>query len=187
MKSLSVVKIFTILLGLCVFGGASAYAQMEVDPDHYDSPSTEAFKKAETHAYFAAAPIQYKGTFRLPYSVQCNGQSLAPGKYSILLRSNGKQGHATLKQNGQAIALAGVVHEQGHFQRSDALIVEIRGKTRRISSIELATLDLVLGPTSQTKGATDRKPSRVDRLPLRATLQRNDASRMTPQASSQQY
>ena len=81
------IAVFAGLLG-CSFmlGPSRACAQAEIDPDHFDSANTEPVRQL-------VRVIRYDDTFSLPYSVRCNGKQLAPGKYSISLRSDGKVGH----------------------------------------------------------------------------------------------
>lgn len=76
----------TCLIGLAVFvglGNPRAYAQAEVDPDHYETRDPEPLPQSNTNARGQAAKIHYAGNFVLPYRLQCNRSSLSPGKYSI--------------------------------------------------------------------------------------------------------
>jgi hypothetical protein len=165
MKVVSAIKICASLLGLLAFGILPARGQSEVDPDRFDSPTTEPSRNATT-ADREVAFIQYNGTFTLPYSVQCNGKNLAPGKYSLLFRSDGKQGQATLNQKGQAIGIAGAVHKPSHNRRSTAVIVEVNGTAWRLSAIQMAEMDLVLDPELPAKNSSEGKPIRIKALPL---------------------
>ena len=164
MKVVSALRVFAGLAGLVVLGTAPAYAQFEVDPDHFESPNVQPFDKPNNNS--AAASIHYDGKFKLPYTVQCNGRSLRPGKYSVSLRSDGKVGQAILNQKGQAIGIAGLIHNQTHKPGNAALIVEHNGKTRRLSVIQVAELDLVFDPELQMKNASNNKPRRIEKLPL---------------------
>ncbi len=113
MKVVSIIRMFAGLAGLAALGGSPAYGQAEIDPNHFEAPNVEPLEKAKTNANSQAASVRYEGKFSLPYIVQCNGVSLRPGNYSVSLRSDGKVGHATLNQGGQAIGITGVMDKQG--------------------------------------------------------------------------
>jgi hypothetical protein len=163
------------LLGLMVLGAHPARAQSEIDPDHFAAPNTVPFAKVKTDTSSAADTIRYDGQFRLAHTVECNGKSLPPGSYSVSLRYDGKVARATLNQDGQTIGIGGVVHRQAHRQGSDALIVEVKGTTRRLSAIQVAKLDFVLDPEPQIKNSTHSEPRRLERLPLSETLREPQA------------
>jgi hypothetical protein len=114
--------------------GSRGRAQSETDPDHFDSPNTEPFKKARPNVGTEAVTISYEGRFSLPYKVQCNGKGLAPGKYSVSLLSDGKVGQAILNPNGQAIPILGVVRRPTNKHQTDAILVEVDGGTKEAVS-----------------------------------------------------
>ncbi len=172
MKVVSIVGILAGLSGLIAIGAPSARAQSEIDPDHFESSNVEPFERAKINASSEAMAICYDGKFTLPYTVQCNGRSLPPGRYSVSLHSDGKIGQATLKQRGQAIRIPGVVHKLAHKYGSDALLVELRGKTRRLSAIQAAELDLVFDLKPPIESSSDSKPRRFEKLLLTETGQR---------------
>lgn len=91
--------VFVALLGSVMLGPSRAYAQAEIDPDHFDSPNAQPIPQL-------VRMIRYDSTFSLPYSVLCNGKKLAPGKYSISLYFDGKVGRATQNQKNHAIEIA---------------------------------------------------------------------------------
>lgn len=104
--------------------------------------------------------------------MQCNGKSLRPGRYSVSLRFDGKVGRATLNQGGQDVGIGGVVvHKRALRQQGDdALIVELKGTTRRLSAIQVAKLDLVLDLEPQVKNLAHTMPRQLERLPLKGTV-----------------
>ena len=164
------------LLGLMALGAPAARAQFEIDPDHFEAPNTEPFAKVKANTSSAAGTIRYDGKFRLAHPVQCNGKSLRPGRYSVSLRYDGKVARATLNQGGQTIGIGGVVHRQADRQGSDALIVEVKGTTRRLSAIQVAKLDFVLDQEPPIKNSTHSEPRRLERLPLTETVRDPQAS-----------
>jgi hypothetical protein len=116
MKVLWVLGKVTALRLLMALAGAGAYAQAEIDPDHFDSPNTEPFDQPKTQSQTHAT--RYDGNYSLPYAVQCSGKQLALAKYSVSLHSNGKVGHGVLKSKSQFIKIAGVVHPYAECSRS---------------------------------------------------------------------
>ena len=172
MKVGSLVGILAGLSELIAIGAPSARAQSEVDPDHFESINVEPFDRAMVNAGREASAIRYDGKFTLPYTVQCHGKILPPGRYSVSLHSDGKIGQATLKQAGQAIGIAGVAHKLTQKYGSDALVVEPDGGTRRLSAIEVAELNLVFELKPPKEGSSDGKPRRFEKLPMTVTGQR---------------
>ena len=96
----SVVVTLSALSGLIPLGAPPARAQSEIDPDHFEAPNVEPFDVVKADASSDAGRISYDGKFRLAYTVQCNGKSLRPGRYSVSLRYDGKVARATLNQDG---------------------------------------------------------------------------------------
>jgi hypothetical protein len=128
MKVLRILGKVTALTLLMALGSAGAYAQAEIDQGHFDSPNTEPFDPPKTQSQ--AHATRYDGNFSLPYAVQCSGKQLAPGKYSVSLRSDGKVDHGVLKSKSQFIEITSVVHLQGSKQRRRCS----RGREQRQSS-----------------------------------------------------
>jgi len=172
MKVISIMGMLAGLSGLIAIGAPSARAQAEVDPDHFESSNVEPFERAKTNAGSEATAIRYDGKFTLPYAVQCSGKSLPPGKYSVSLHSDGKIGQATLKQRGRAIGIPVVVQKQAHKYDINALIVELNGKTRRLSAIQVAESDLVFEPKPPIESLPDSRARRFEKLLLTETRQR---------------
>jgi len=158
------------LSGLIALGAPPARAQFEIAPDHFDAPNAEPFDKVKTDTSSDVGTIRFEGKFRLAQTMQCNGKSLRPGRYSVSLRYDGKVAHATLNRDGQTIGIGGAVRRQAHRQGNDALIVEVHGTSRRLSAIQIAKLDFVLDPEPQTKNSTHSEPGWLERLPLTETV-----------------
>lgn len=173
-----VLVILAVLSGGIALGGPPARAQSEIDPDHFESPNTEGLDRAKTDAGSEVEAIRYDGKFRLPYAVECNGKSFPAGRYSVSLRSTGKVVRATLSRDGQGVRIVGVVVRRPvNGARNDALVVELKGTKRRLSAIQVAKLDFVLEPEPQTENPAYTTPQRLERLPLEATVQKNDEHR----------
>lgn len=170
MKVISIMGILAGWVGLAAFGGSLAWAQSEVAPDHFELSNVEPFDKPKTNASGEVKAISYDGKFTLPYTVQCSGKSLPPGKYSVSLHSDGKIAKAILMQRGRAIGIPGVVRKQEQESGSNALVVELNGKTRRLKAIQVA--QLVFEPKPLMESSPDSKSRRFEKLLLTETDQR---------------
>jgi hypothetical protein len=151
MKVLWILAKLTALMLLMALGGAGAYAQAEIDPDHFDSPNTEPFDQPKTQSQAHAK--RYDGYFSLPHAGHCSGKQLAPGKYSVSLRSYGKVGHGVLKSKSQFIEITSTVHSQGSKRGADLVVVGSNGKVRTLSAIQVASVNFVCSKTSQNRGS----------------------------------
>ncbi|HKU26335.1 MAG TPA: hypothetical protein VJQ54_12750 [Candidatus Sulfotelmatobacter sp.] len=166
MKTLWIISSLSCFAGLAALIAPCAHAQSEIDPDHFESPNTKPFLQPKPSADGQVADTRYEGILSLPYSVLCSGKKLAPGEYTISLRSDGKVGQATLSLNGKAIGIAGVVHQQAHRHDDHALIVEDKGKIRTLSVIHVAELDFIFDSNHKSDSSPKSKPKRLQRLPL---------------------
>ena len=133
-------------VGIAVFvalGAGCAAAQQEVDPDHFDSPNIEPASPSKSAA-LPALPIRYDGHFSLPYAVRCSGKKLAPGQYSLSLRSNGRVAHGVLRSPAQTVEVASVVHTQARKGGSNVIVVQSQKNLRTLSAIRIAGLVFVV-------------------------------------------
>ena len=177
-----VVAIFVGLVASAILGASCAQAQSEIDPDHFDSPNTEPIPEPKALANTRIDTIRYEGQFTLPREVRCNGMSLRPGKYSVLLRSNGKVGQATLNHKGHATEIAGIVQAQAAKRRNE-VIVEYNGKGRALSVIQVNGLDFVFDPKHSVEPSPDSKGARVEKLLLTIIVPNGIANQVPSQAS----
>jgi hypothetical protein len=120
-----------------MFGPSRAHAQAEIDPDHFDSPNAQSIPQLVK---------LLDGTFSLPYSVLCNGKKLAPGKYSISFRFDGKVGQAILNHEGHTIEIAPVVQSKARKQRDEVVVVENNQTGRTLSVVRVSGFNLVFDP-----------------------------------------
>ena len=169
MKAISFVKIYVALAAFAIVGVPCAYAQAEVDPDHFESANVEPFAKRNNSPLSETALVSLERKFSLPYSVHCNGKSLPAGKYSLSLRSDGRIAQLTLNRQGQATKFEGLTQKPARNRRPDALVVERSGKSRQLSAIQVAQLDLLLSPEAGLAYTADGKPKTIEKLPLRLT------------------
>jgi hypothetical protein len=165
MKAISAAKIYVALAAFAIFGVPHAYAQEGYD--HFDAPNMEPFEKTKINTNSQAASVRLERNFSLPYSVQCNGKSLPPGKYLLSLSSDGRIAQLTLKGAGQAMKFEGLAQKPAPDRRPDALVVERSGRSRQLSVIQFAQLDLILSPDPGLAHPSDGKPRTIEKLPLR--------------------
>lgn len=159
MKVMYVLRILACLAVAFLFESPRAYAQSEIDPDHFEAQPLQQAKPATSQV------VHYDGKFKLPYEVRCNGKSLRPGSYSLSFNSSGSIGRVTLRQKGEPIEITGVLYLQAHREGRNVLFVESDGITRRLSAIHVAALDLVFDKKQQAD-QTSRPKIRIERLPL---------------------
>jgi hypothetical protein len=163
------IRFIACLIGLAVLvtvGSQRAYAQFEVDPDHYENRDTEPPPQSKTNAPGPVAKIHYEGNFTLPYSLQCNRSSLPPGKYSIAVDSEGRTVHVTLNRRGHSVRIDGVTQRPNQNHSGNALIVERNGTAHQLSLIQVAQVDLVFSSPLGLEGSSDGKPKNFQHLPL---------------------
>jgi len=162
-----------------MLGCSGAYAQAEIDPDHFDSPSTPLVSQPKT-ANRKTAVTRYDCAFSLPYCVWCNGKQLAPGKYSLSLCSEGSVGHATLHQNRHRIEIAGVVRIEAPEQRGDVVVVENNKNGRTLSVFRVRGFDFVFDPKQSADSAPDGR--HAEKLPLTMLARSEIIDRVPSQA-----
>ena len=168
MKVITFIRILVTLAILSAIGVSAAFAQSEIDPHHFDSPNTESIPQPRT-ADSRVAATRYDCAFSLPYQVQCNGKRLAPGKYSVSIRFNGKVWQATLNQKGHTIEIAAIVAAEArkpHDQRDEVVVVENDKKVRTLSVVRVSGFDFVFDAKPRRDPLQDNKPARTEKLPL---------------------
>jgi hypothetical protein len=97
-----------------------------------------------------------------PYAVQCSGKQLAPGKYSVLLRSDGKVGHGVLKSTNQSVEIRSVAHLQGFKRSADEVVVGSEGTVRTLSAIQISGVNFVFDPIFTVDNSSSSKKKRVE-------------------------
>ena len=175
MKAAQVMTLLFVLVGIATVATPRAYAQSEIDPDHFDSPNTEPFSQSKTKVDVDAVmgKVRFRGKVNLPYSLRCTGKRFLPGRYSISLRSDGKTGQATLTQTGQTFEIAGVVRQlRADTHARDTLLVERIGKAHRLAAIHVGEMELVFAADPQLDDTSNGKPRRTENLLLTRTSPR---------------
>jgi len=166
MKAVSLMTYFIGLAMLVTVASSRAYAQFEVDPDHYETRDADPLPDSKTNAPGQAAKIHYEGNFTLPYSLQCNRSSLPPGKYSIAVDSEGRTVRVTMNRAGHRVSIEGIRQRRNKNNRGNVLVVERNGAAHQLSLIQVAQLDLVFSSTLGFERPANGKPRDLQELPL---------------------
>jgi len=169
MKAWSVAAVVAFVLFLFA---APVRAQSEIDPDHFDSPNTAPLESAPKSVVSESGPARYEGTFRLPYAVECSGKRLAPGDYTVWLRTSTNEGRIILRHSGHTvIVFAGELHAQNHTEGYGTLLVRIRGNTRTLRTIQMAKMEVGVESKLKITESSAQQLERIDRVPV--TMARN--------------
>ena len=157
------------LIGLAVLltvPSARAFAQFEVDPDHYETSNTEPMPQSRINVPGHVSEIHYKGNFTLPYSLRCNGSSLPPGEYAIAVDSEGRTVRVTLNRGGHRVSIEGIQRRRNQNHGRNVLVVESQGTAHQLSFIQVAQLDLVFSHALDIERPDNSKPRGRQELPL---------------------
>jgi len=157
-------RIMTACAGLLLMGFATslACAQAEIDPDHYDTPGLE-----RVQPLAAKDATHYDGHLRLPYSVQCKGNNLAPGRYSISLNSDGRTALLVMHRKGETVRIQGVAQRHTGNPGRDVLLVERNdGTPPMLLAIHSAQLDFVFDSAPGYKQMSSARTKSIEELPL---------------------
>jgi hypothetical protein len=170
-KAAHVTRLVVVLAGFATLATSCCYGQSDAFPDQFDSPNTEPFPQPKTKEGDAAKTrkVRFDGQVTLPYSLRCAGKRLLPGHYTVLLRSDGKTGWATLHQKGQSFEIAGAVRLPAGPPASNILLVECLGKVHRLSAIHVKEMELVFDSDPQAEHPSDGKLRRTEKLLLTRT------------------
>jgi len=151
-------------LVLACFCSATTHAQATIAPDNYPRLNTVPYTPE-------AVKVDFQGNFSLPNEVQCHGHKLAPGKYTLVVKTVGKDKMVTLQREGSDVVLHSrpvtptSVSDQGH---SAVLVRHGPGPgTHTLEGVyvEILKLVLFLDESGNTK-PLDKMFASVIRLPI---------------------
>ena len=151
-------------LVLACFCSATTHAQATIEPDNYTRRNTVPIADP-------SVKVEFQGSFSLPHEVQCHGHKLAPGKYTLIVKTVGKDKMVTLQQEESDIVLQSrpvtpsSVSDQGH---SAVLVRHGPGPgTHTLEGVyvEILKLVLFLDESGNTKNL-DKMFASVVRLPI---------------------
>ncbi len=135
-----------------------SWAQAEIDPDHFDTPSVERAPAAAKTATPRHAAANSQGTFKLLNKVNYRGMSLTPGVYSISVRPSGKWELVTVTGQESAVRIRARVASQSGSDHPVGLVVERSGRERTLAGIRLSAS----GTTLSLQPGRQRNTTMVD-------------------------
>jgi hypothetical protein len=158
-------KTMWIVAGLAIacFWPATTHAQAEVAPDDY---------KAENMMPATPAPpvkADFEGKFSLPFQVQCSRNKLAPGQYTLAVRTEGTGKIVTIHREGGDIVLTARIVTQPSDSGQSALLVRHGPgpRTRTIEGLYLGNLNMTLYlDESGNANPLDKMFASVQRAPI---------------------
>jgi hypothetical protein len=164
------VRISTAFLGLVLasFLAVPCHAQAEVAPDFYDvvSPAGIAQPPQPSAASQQQADLQFRGTFLLPYDIQCSGKTLPAGQYSLALDSGTALRLVTLQHNGKTIKLRARVLSTYSAPGQSALLVNRGEKGRSLEAIYLQKQNVILYFRTEGMSYVAGNAVRSERVPI---------------------
>jgi hypothetical protein len=94
-------KITWLILGLAIasFLPVATHGQAETGADDFKSNNTVPAVPGP------AAKTEFKGHFTLPFQVQCHGNKLAPGEYTLMVKTVGEDKMVTFQREGSDVVL----------------------------------------------------------------------------------
>jgi len=164
MKKLTKIAWMVTGLVLPCLCSATAHAQAEVEPDNYKRLNTVPITPE-------SVKVDFQGSFSLPNETQCHEHKLEPGKYTLVVKTVGKDKMVTLQREGSDIVLQSrpvtptSVSDQGH----SAVLVRhgpgLNSHTLEGVYVESLKLMLFLDESGHTK-PMDKMFAGVTRLPI---------------------
>jgi len=149
--NLKILLTIGVLGTLATFKPTPSWAQAEIDPDHYDTPSVVV---STTNTPTTAKPKvnhsakSFRGRFSLPVDVSYPGVVLEPGSYSISIHFLGKQNLVTFTSDrtGVRVQIRAQVSAESNAEGPSTLLIEGAGKPLQLMAIQLneprMTIDL---------------------------------------------
>ena len=134
MKSATIMRMVIGLGALLVIGSPRAFAQSEIDPDHFEGPNVEPFDQAKTKPAGAMGAVQYDAKFTLASNAQSNGNTSTSAKPAVSRGSDTRVTQVAMNREGQAVKAEGTALSQARKDQRNALVVENGGKGRQLST-----------------------------------------------------
>lgn len=163
----SLTKMTWIIAGLVVLFlcPAITHAQAETGAQEHEMRNAEAITPAP------AVKADFEGKFSLPYQVQCHGHKLAPGEYTLVVKTIGENKMVTLQREGSDVVLQSrtvtptSVSDQG---RSAVMVRHGPGpKSHTLEGVYLENLKIVLFLDETGKSTPlDKMFAGVNRVPI---------------------
>jgi hypothetical protein len=153
--------ILVAALGLACLLPVTAHAQAEIAPDYYD---IEGPSVALQVTQVAKTDVE-AGKFSLPYRVNCSGMALAPGVYSISVKSDGANQVVTIRRDGRDMNIrARRVAQHPAQSQSELLLRHSAGPGHTLEAVYVRQLNEVLYFDGTAKANSNS--GRTERLPI---------------------
>jgi hypothetical protein len=168
MKITSVVKGLTMFaaLGIACLLPVTAHAQAEIAPDVYDVVAPQPIVAAQPVLVSAKidATAEFRGNFTLTHDVTCSGWTLAPGVYSLSVKSDGTNRVVTIQRNGADMIIRVREVSPRPAESQSALVLRHKGPARTLEAVYVQQLNamLYLDGNSRAMGNSARR----ERLPI---------------------
>jgi hypothetical protein len=150
-------------LVLACFWPATTHAQAETTPEDYKSSNMAPITPAPS------MKADFQGNFSLPFQVQCGGHKLAPGQYTLAVKTVGESKMVTIQRDGSDIVLP--VRRVSQASASGKSVVMVRHgpgpRTRTLEGLYVENLNMVLYlDESGHMNRLDKMFASVKRLPI---------------------
>jgi hypothetical protein len=159
-------SMLTAALALACLLPSTARAQAEVAPDIYDiaAPQTIAAAQPVDATAKTQTAADFDGKFSLPYQVNCSGTALAPGVYSLSVKSEGSNRVVTIHRDGEEVNLPVREVSQRPALSSSALLLRRAGPARTLEAVYVHKLNAVLYLDGTANAKSNQ--GRIERLPI---------------------
>jgi len=168
MKVTSLVKALTMTaaLGIACLLPATAHAQAEVAPDNYDMAAPQPITAAQAVQVAAKtdATAEFHGNFTLTHNVKCSGWTLAPGVYSLSVKSDGTNRVVMIQRNGADMIIRVREVSQRPAESQSALMLRHAGPARTLEAVYVQQLNAVLYLDGNSRAMGNS--ARTERLPI---------------------
>jgi hypothetical protein len=163
MVRLRIIKIIPVVVATLGLALPSS-AQSEIDPDHFEMTNVEPLSQPARAAGRDAAGFQ--GSFTLRFKVECAGQTLEPGGYSVLVDSSGRDDTVILKPKAKPGGLRAHVVFRLAADGPNALIVQSAGGKRTLEAISLEKLKMTLYLQAERRANNSGGSWRIELVPV---------------------
>jgi hypothetical protein len=161
----AMMKTTWILAGLLLacFWPATTHAQSEIAPDYFESKDMAPVVPAQP------AKVDFQGNFSLPYQVQCGGNKLTPGQYTLAVKTEGTRKIVMIHREGSDVVLtARIVTKPSDSGQSVVLVRHGPGpRARTLEGLYLQNLNMTLYlDESGSANPLDKMFAGVQRVPI---------------------
>jgi hypothetical protein len=137
----------------------SSSAQSEIDPDHFEMTHVEPLPQPARTVAAGRDAGGFQGSFTLRFKVECAGQTLEPGDYSVFVDWSGRGDMVTLRPKAGSGGVRAHVLSRLSGDGPNALIVQGAGGkcTLEAISLEKPKMTLYLQPEKSAKSSRNSR------------------------------